>query len=64
MYKIFSTMLLSISSLPAFAHAGHDHGDLTASLIHLFWLAPVIIGVVIITYKLNKNDNAKNNVKR
>jgi len=48
--------LLFIFSLPTFAHSGHDHGSVMSGLVHLAWLAPLlIVGVIIYSKVLNRN---------
>ena len=42
---LFIGLLLSANS---FAHAGHDHGDPMAGLIHIVWVAPLAISAVFL----------------
>ena len=37
--------LLFTMSFTTLAHDGHDHSSIYASLVHLFWLAPVLVAV-------------------
>lgn len=50
---MFAVLLITS---PSFAHAGHDHSSIMASLVHLFWLAPVLIAVAIFYTKLLKKN--------
>lgn len=57
--KIYSLIILCITlllSAPSFAHAGHDHTSMQASLVHLFWLAPILIALIILYNKLLKRN--------
>ncbi len=66
--KIYSLIMLSITLLissPAFAHAGHDHTSILASLVHLVWLTPALIALVLLYTKLlKKNYQIKPTKKR
>lgn len=42
--KILIT-LLAFAALPTFGHAGHDHSHPLATLVHLLWLAPLMLAV-------------------
>jgi len=39
------TLLLTTISFDIFAHEGHDHHSMYASLMHLLWLAPIFVGL-------------------
>lgn len=57
--KTYSLIILAITLLmssPSFAHAGHDHSSMLASLIHLFWLAPALVALVVLYSKLLKKN--------
>jgi len=62
--KIIQLIILSISlltSASSYAHAGHDHTSTFASLVHLFWLVPILIAAAILYSKLlQKNYKIKN----
>ena len=67
--KLVLTITILLITSPSFAHAGHDHTSMMASLIHLFWLAPAIIAIGILYSKLlrknyqikvNKNPSKEN----
>jgi hypothetical protein len=60
MYRLSLTILLLFTSLPCFAHVGHDHSDPMASLIHLAWIAPLLIVAVVLINKLVKHQNSLN----
>ncbi|PAJ73204.1 hypothetical protein CJF42_16990 [Pseudoalteromonas sp. NBT06-2] len=60
--KIIPLLLGSaaFTSQAVFAHPGHDHNAASSNLIHLLWIAPALIAVGLIAYKLvNKNKQAK-----
>jgi len=53
------------TSVPVFAHAGHDHLSLFANIIHLLWLAPVFVTLAILYTKfLTKNYQMKPSKKQ
>lgn len=60
MCRIALIITLLIISGPTFAHAGHDHADPMASLIHLVWLAPLFIGLAALFVHLSKRLNNSN----
>ena len=45
LFVLFIGLLLSTNT---FAHAGHDHGDPMAGLIHILWVAPLAISAVFL----------------
>jgi len=60
--KIFNRLtgtFAIVVSAPLFAHSGHDHSAADAGLIHLLWLAPIIIAAGIAVYRelIAKKDN-------
>jgi hypothetical protein len=63
MYRLFILLTGLVISIQSFAHEGHDHSDPMSSLIHLFWLAPLIIGAgLLVTYvKRRYFSSTKNN---
>jgi len=56
--RLASLIALAVST-PSLAHSGHDHSAADAGLIHLLWLAPVIIAACILVYRelITKNKN-------
>jgi len=51
-------LIASAAPLNALAHAGHDHQSQWSSLIHLLWLAPVVIaGYMAVNFLKNKKEN-------
>jgi hypothetical protein len=48
-----------LAAIPSLAHTEHDHSAADAGLIHLLWLAPVIITAGIVVYRelTSKQDN-------
>jgi hypothetical protein len=63
MYRLFILLTSLAISMQSFAHEGHDHSDPMSSLIHLLWLAPLIIAAgLLATYvKRRYFSSAKNN---
>jgi len=53
-----SVLLTAISS-GVMAHSGHDHSAPSSGLIHLAWLAPVLIVGGYVSYRLRQNKLAK-----
>jgi len=52
--------LICATPLCAVAHTGHDHQSQWAFLIHLLWLAPVIIATYIaVNFFKNKKQSNK-----
>lgn len=51
MYKLFVLLIGFAISMQSFAHGGHDHSDPMSPLIHLLWVAPMVIGAgLLMTY--------------
>ena len=47
--------MISVTALSLMAHTGHDHQSQWAFLIHLLWLAPVILaGYMAVNFLKNK----------
>jgi hypothetical protein len=42
-------VIVYLVSTASFAHGGHDHANPMSSLIHLFWLAPLLLAVGMLT---------------
>ena len=55
-----SALLTAVSS-SVMAHSGHDHSEPSSGLIHLAWLAPVLMVGGYMSYRLRKNNLAKRN---
>ncbi|WP_440904240.1 hypothetical protein ACMZOO_15610 [Catenovulum sp. SX2] len=60
---VLKTVVGASLLLPAsvFAHPGHDHASAYADLVHLLWLAPIALAVVLL--KVGLNRAIKNNQK-
>ena len=56
MYRLTLTLLLLLVSLPNVAHDGHDHSLPMAGLIHLLWIAPMLIAAIFLSKKLMKTQ--------
>ena len=57
---------LALMSFGAVAHGGHDHNAVSAGLIHLAWLAPLLIIGAFLSYRAVKNkldQHSKNEEK-
>lgn len=57
MYRVIIAILGLFVSAQSIAHSGHDHNDLSSSLIHLLWIAPFILGVFLLIKYVNKHLN-------
>ena len=57
MYKIALTVFSLLVSTQSFAHGGHDHSDPMASLVHLMWIAPLVIGTVFMVKHFYRRAN-------
>lgn len=55
-YYVWALFVSLFLSLPAYAHSGHDHTSIVASLIHFFWLAPALIGLIYLLHKFLKKN--------
>jgi len=55
--KALLVLSTGLFSQLAWSHGGHDHSAANASLIHLLWLAPVIIAAGVAYYRINKNKS-------
>jgi len=42
---VILTLFVITISFDTFAHDGHDHQSIYASLVHLLWLAPIFVGL-------------------
>jgi len=58
------TCLLFFISLPTFAHSGHDHSSIMSGLVHLAWLAPLLIAGIYIYSKVLKRNYRINAVEK
>lgn len=59
MFRIYLLLVGLVFSTHSFAHGGHDHGSLMSSLIHLTWLAPMVIAGVL-CFSLRKKNTVEN----
>ncbi|MCU4677639.1 hypothetical protein N7931_18650 [Catenovulum sp. 2E275] len=57
-FKILKIYLYCLAALPSLslAHPGHDHQSPWAGLIHLAWIAPLIIALAVIVFKMKKSS--------
>lgn len=46
MFRVIYLLVGLVVSSNALAHAGHDHSAPESGLIHLLWVAPLIIALV------------------
>lgn len=60
MYRLFILLTGLVISMQSFAHGGHDHSDPLSPLIHLLWLAPMIIGVGLLAMYVKRRFSASN----
>lgn len=54
MHKTALTVFSLLVSTQSIAHGGHDHSDPMASLVHLMWIAPLVIGAVLMVKYFNR----------
>jgi hypothetical protein len=54
MYRVFIVIVGLLSSAKSMAHAGHDHNDLTSSFIHFMWIAPLVVGAILLVRHYTK----------
>lgn len=57
MFKIALTAFGLLLSMQSMAHGGHDHSDPMASLVHLMWIAPLVIGVAFMIKQVSRRFN-------
>lgn len=57
MFRLYTTILFLLLSAPSFSHGGHDHTSPMAGVIHLLWVAPLVIGVAFIAHQVAKRYN-------
>ncbi|MBU2870595.1 hypothetical protein [Colwellia sp. E2M01] len=62
MYRLLFFISLCVISLRSFAHVGHDHNVPMAVLIHLAWLAPLVIVGVYLINKLVRYQSTKDSL--
>jgi hypothetical protein len=60
MYKLFMLLIGLAISIPSFAHEGHDHSDPMSPLIHLLWVAPMVIGAGLLMTYIKRRFFAEN----
>lgn len=53
--RIFIFTLLSLLTTSAWAHPGHDHQSVFATLVHLLWVLPVIVAIGVAFYLTRKD---------
>ncbi|AWB66123.1 hypothetical protein C2869_06565 [Saccharobesus litoralis] len=58
MMRVVAFTLVTLPTL-ASAHSGHDHSAPESGLIHLAWLAPLVIAGAVIFIKRRNNSTDK-----
>ncbi|KXF80649.1 hypothetical protein ATN88_08355 [Enterovibrio coralii] len=58
--RILTFLSVSFFSAIASAHGGHDHSHWLAGFVHLLWIAPLIIGAVLVVLAINYLDKRTN----
>lgn len=53
--RILIFTLLSLLTTSAWAHPGHDHQSVFATLVHLLWVLPVIVAIGVAFYLTRKD---------
>jgi len=51
---VILTLFVLTISFDIFAHDGHDHDSIYASLVHLLWLAPIFVGLIFLYSRILK----------
>lgn len=61
-FTVMNKLLLAVSACTfsqiAWSHPGHNHADANASMIHLLWLAPIVLAAGIAYYRVNQKRKA------
>jgi len=53
--RILIFTLLSLLTTSVWAHPGHDHQSVFATLVHLLWVLPVIVAIGVAFYLTRKD---------
>lgn len=53
--KVCLFVLFSLTAAAAWAHPGHDHNSVFATLVHLLWVLPVIAAIAVGVYFTKKD---------
>jgi len=60
--KVLTTLTLTLASPLVLAHSGHDHSDPLSGLIHLTWIAAIVLAAgyaAIVIRRANRNKTTK-----
>ena len=57
MHRLTLALLLFSLSMSSVAHDGHDHSIPMADLIHLLWITPLLIVVIVLHNKVMNSSN-------
>lgn len=49
------SIIVTIMTSSVIAHDGHDHSNVNSGIIHLTWLAPILIAAAFVGYRIRKN---------
>ncbi|QUM83037.1 MULTISPECIES: hypothetical protein [unclassified Moritella] len=61
--KILTALTLTLASPMVLAHAGHDHSDPLSGLIHLLWIAPVVLAAGYAVFAIRRANRIKSTEK-
>jgi len=53
--RILIFSLLSLLTSSVWAHPGHDHQSVFATLVHLLWVLPVLVAIGVAIYLTRKD---------
>ncbi len=56
---VMQSLLLTMASLPAFAHQGHDHGHWTSSMMHVLFYGSILAAVAALTFAATKYTKSR-----
>ncbi|QUM81475.1 hypothetical protein HWV01_14890 [Moritella sp. 5] len=61
--KILTVLTLTLASPMVLAHPGHDHSDPLSGLIHLLWIAPVVLAAGYAVFAIRRANRIKSTEK-
>lgn len=61
--KVLTALTLTLASPMVLAHSGHDHSDPLAGLIHLLWIAPVVLAAGYGAFVIRRANRTKSTKK-
>jgi len=61
--KVLTVLTLTLASPMVLAHSGHDHSDPLSGLIHLLWIAPVVLAAGYAAFVIRRANRIKSTEK-